>query len=134
MKIEYYYLKKLAKSYLLIDKVLFCMENREFGSKALKDQLKKSGVYESRAKFNKTKKYLLIYKSAFFHSLERMKKEESQIVKEIYMKKRSVYQVSMEYYMSESVIYRILKRFLLYFSLELMKTPRIIHPILLIIS
>ena len=134
MKIKYSELKKMAKSYSYIDKILFCMENREFQSKAYKEKLKKCGAFTSKAKFTKIKKYILIYKTAFLHSLERMKKEDSKIVKEIYMKNRSVCAVSMEYYISEAVVYRTLKKFLLYFSLELMKQPRIIHPILLIIS
>ena len=134
MKLDYYDLKKMAKSFPYIDKILYSMENHDFAGKKYKDKLKKCGVYKNRSRYLKTKKYILIYKAAFFHSLECMRKEDSKIVKEVYINKKSVYSVAMENYLSESGVYRILKKFLLLFFWELMKTPRIIHPILLILS
>ncbi len=118
--------KKLAKNYYKIEKLLYIYEDIASRKTFF---LMRDKITESYKCFRRNINYMKIYKAVFSKSLKELSKEDAFIVKGIYMKGKSACSVACENYISESTVYRILKRFNFIFFSNMKKVSRIAVPL-----
>ena len=124
---SYAKVRKLAKNYYKIEQFLFFYEDI---SKNKKFFLNRDFLGKDYKNFVKIIRYMKIYKSIFLKCLNKLPEGDAFIVREIYVKGKSLYAVAFENYISDSTAYRILKKFNFICFSDMKKVSRIVNPLL----
>ena len=123
-------IKRLSRKYGEIEKIGVYIGEALLGNSYYLSILKNSGIDTSLRNLRRLKKYIDIYKAVFLKNYSGLNEDDGYIVKEVYIKGKSVCKASVENYMSPASIYRILKKFDLHFYYDIIKCSRIINPLL----